>query len=166
MVKIQSKKKDTEKVNPNQPRVDRQIMDNGQYEIPNEGYRFKVYVYLAEIDGRWVVVEDEFKGKKGVREHWCEFRMWTFKEELALKKKATVYDDLKRIHYLDTDALNQLKIQKLLVDWSFSEDNPNLEIKRQNNALLDESYDAFTKLFPSIIRSITNKMNDVLEYNR
>jgi len=161
------KKEDEEKVNfqERQSRLDVQIYKPGKYEVnPDDVFRIKVHI--TKKDGRWVVLNpDETKAQRGVEKHWVDFRMWTFDEEIELRKAATTFDSQKRMHLIDHDVLNRLKIQKLLKTWSFAQDNDALRLFHQNGVLVDESYEAFTKLHPNIARYIIDRMNDVLEYN-
>jgi len=92
--------------------------------------------------------------------------MWRYHEAVELRKKATIYDRLRRMHVVDTDALNRLKIQKYLVSWTFDKDNPRLKLHRVNDALTDESWDMFSKnLYPNITSRIVDEMNKVFELN-
>jgi len=153
------KSKETEK-----PRVDLQIAKPGKYEITNND-TFKVEFYLKKINNRWIVLGDNKEKDNKIYKHWVEFRMWTFDEDVELRKKSMMYDSVKRINFIDNDQLNRLKVQKLLKAWSFEDDNPNLKLHHVNGVLTDESWDAFRKLHPNIVRYILEKMNDILEFN-
>lgn len=146
-------------------RVDNKISEPGKYEIRPDD-TFKIEFYLAERDGRWVVMDgSEARRQKGVEKHWVEFRMWTFSDEIDLRKKATTFDSAKRMHLIDHDLLNRLKVQKLLKDWSFSQGNDRLRLFHSDGVLVDESYEAFSHLHPNIARHIIEAMNNVLEFN-
>lgn len=142
-------------------RLDEAIMKPGKYEVTNE-HTFKIEVNLFQKEGRWIVVEG--KGK-GVEEHEIVFRMWTYEEMIELKKLATSFDPQKRLHMVDNDLLNRLKVQKLMVSWTFDKDNPRLKIAHVNGVLTDESWAAFIKLQPNIVTHILDEMNRVYEYN-
>jgi hypothetical protein len=145
-------------------RIDEQISKEGKYELTDND-TFRIEIYLTEKDKRWIIVDKPLGKTDGVKEHWVDFRMWTFEEEIGLKKQATNYDPLKRIHFMDNDLLNRLKVQRLMKAWSFEKDNSRLKLLHVNGILSDESYLSFTKLFPSIIRFVLERMNNVLEYN-
>jgi hypothetical protein len=145
-------------------RIDEQISKPGKYELTDND-TFKIDIYLAKKDKRWIVLEKPDGKMEGVEAHWVEFRMWSFEEEIVLKKQATTYDQLKRIHFVDNDLLNRLKVQSLLKVWSFEKDNQRLKLLHVNGTLSDESYVAFTKLYPTIVRYVLERMNNVLEYN-
>ena len=141
--------------------VDAQLYQPGKYEITPD-HTFRVDLFIKQIDNRWVVVK---KMAKDVEHHWVEFKMWPFIEEVELRKMSTTYDPSKRVHFIDHDVLNRLKIQRLMKSWSFEKDNPNLKLHHVNGVLTDEGYKAFTNLFPNLVRAILEGMNSVLEYN-
>lgn len=144
-------------------RVDKMLEGPGKYEITKDT-TFKVKFSVREQDGRWVVSRPDPK-ERGVEEHWVEFRMWTFDEEIELRKLATQWDVMKKIHLIDHDVLNRLKIQRLMKTWTFEKGNERLKLLHVNGILSDESYSAFRKLHPNIARHIIERMNNVLEYN-
>jgi len=111
---------------------------------------------------RWVITQ---QSGKGVETHKVTFRMWTYDEIVNLRKAATTFDAVRRMHLVDTDLLDRLKVQKLMRSWTFDRDNPRLKIHRVNETLTDESWESFKKLHPNIIRYILEKMNEILEYN-
>ena len=94
-----------------------------------------------------------------------EMRMWTYDESVELRKMATTYDQMKRLHMIDQDALNRLKLQKFLLSWSFGEENERLVLHHQNNTLTDESWKKVVSLYPNILEFIIQQMNAVYEYN-
>jgi len=152
-----------EKPKEEKERVDKKLEGPGKYEITKDT-TFKVKFVLTMKDGRWVVIQSDEK-ERTAREHWVEFRMWTFDEEIELRKMATQWDVMKKIHLIDHDLLNQMKIQRLMKSWSFEEENARLKLLHANGILSDESFGAFKKLHPNIARHIIEKMNGVLEYN-
>jgi len=158
---LKAKKSQVQK--PSEMRIDEQLYEAGKYEVTKDDC-FKINFGLRKKENRWVIIAAENPDSE-TDVHWVEFRMWTFDEDVEMRKKATMYDASKRVHYVDNDLLNRMKIQKLLKAWSFEEQNANLKLLHVNGVLVDESYDAFKKLQPSIARYIIEKMNDVLEYN-
>jgi hypothetical protein len=167
VVAVPKPEKDEEKANlqDRSARLDIKLYKPGKYEVTKED-SFRVCIHIIHKDGRWIVLDpDEMKAERGVEKHWVDFRMWTFDEEIELRKAATTFDAQKRMHLIDHDVLNRLKVQRLLKSWSFSEGNDALKLFHQNGVLVDESYEAFTKLHPNIARYIIERMNNVLEYN-
>lgn len=144
-------------------RVDKKLEGAGKYEITHDT-TFRIRFWLNLRDGRWVIVPQDKKNKYS-EEHWVDFRMWTFEEEIDLRKKATSWDGFKRIHLIDHDQLNRMKIQLLMKAWSFDAQNDRLKLLHVNDILSDESYKSFCKLQPNISRHIIERMNDVLDYN-
>jgi hypothetical protein len=61
--------------------------------------------------------------------------------------------------------MNRLKIQRLLMSWTFDRDNPRLKIFHAGGVMTDESWQVFTKLQPNIISHIIDEMNKVYEFN-
>lgn len=143
------------------PRVDEELMPPGKYEVTDEDI-FKIDLWLLQKNSRWLIVDSRIPSAS---KEWIKFRMWTFDEEVELRKKATKYDEKNRLHYIDNDILNRLKVQKLLIEWSFGNENPRLKIHRVNGVLTDESWNSFRKLHRNIIKYILERMNGILEYN-
>ncbi len=142
-------------------RLDEKLMKPGKYEVIPEN-TFKIDVNLMLKGNRWVVVDGT---GRGVECNEVIFRMWSYDEMIELKKMATTFDPTKRLHMVDNDLLNRLKVQKLLVSWTLDRDNPRLRVAHVNGVLTDESWVAFTKLQPNIVTYILDEMNRVYEYN-
>jgi hypothetical protein len=142
-------------------RVDEALMSPGQYEITPD-HTFEVELAMRLIDNRWTVLAGR---TKDAVVHKVIFRMWTYDEMVELRKQATTYDALRRMHLLDSDKLDRLKVQKLLQSWTLDADNPRLHLHRVNGVLTDESWSVFKRLQPNIIRCIMDGMNHVLEFN-
>ena len=162
MAVVKSKGGPKKSENPNQFRVDEQIMEPGDYEVGPDD-TFTINVYVRKEGGRWVVVTGP---GKGVIHHEVVFRMWTYHERVELRKKATKYDRIRRMHLIDNDALNQLKVQKYMQSWTFERDNPRLKLHHVQGALTDEGWMLFVKrLHPNIAIYIIDEMNRVYESN-
>jgi len=142
-------------------RVDEQIMGPGKYEVTPD-QTFEVPIHLKVQDDRWIVMAA--KGPE-TDSHKVVFRMWTYDEQVDLKKRATTFDAERRVHMIDNDALNRLKIQKFMVSWTFDRENPRLKLHHVQGVLTDEGWTAFTKLQQNIIAYILGEMNQVYEYN-
>lgn len=136
-----------------------------KYEVKPDT-TFKIEFGIVERDGRYVVIrKDEVQFSKGTEPHWVLFRMWGYREELEWKNKATEYDAERRVHSMNNDVLNELKLRNLLLDWSFSEKEPELKLMHVNRILSDESIEMFFSFYPSVVRYMVDKMNEVLEGN-
>jgi len=143
-------------------RVDEKIYKSGKYEITeNEDFTIKIPVWREDESSRWVIVD----AKNAQETHEVVFRMWSYEEEIELRKQATNYDPIKRIHLIDHDMLNRLKIQRLMKSWSFEKDNPRLKLLHVNGVMVDESFKNVMRLHPNILRFLIERMNNVLEYN-
>lgn len=151
------------KQTPDQPtaRVDEKLMKAGKYEITPET-TFIVTINSKEKDGRWIIMNG---GGKGIDTNTIVFRMWTYEEMIELRKLATNYDAQKRVHMIDNDALNRLKMQRLMLSWTFDKDNPRLKLWHSNGVLVDEAWMAITSLQPNILSYIIEEMNKVYEFN-
>ena len=142
------------------PRFDEKLHKPGKFEITPDD-EFTVEIPVRKQKGRWTVCK---AGEAPEETHWVKFRMWDYAEELELRKVSTQYDPVKHWHFLDHDALNRMKIQRLMKSWSFEIDNVRLKLLHVNGVMVDESYNAVMKLHPNIIRHIVEQMNMVLEF--
>jgi len=141
-------------------RIDTSIQSYGKFEVtPDQTFSFEII--LKQHKGRWIILDKDVAGSEI---HKVTFRIWSYDEMIDLRKRALIYDSVKRIHSIDNDLLNRLKIQKLLVNWTFDKDNPRLKLIHVNGVLVDESWMAFTRLSPNISERIINEMNLVLDY--
>jgi hypothetical protein len=92
--------------------------------------------------------------------------MWNYKEELRLKHECTEYHSTSRSQIINTEKLNEKKIKRLMLDWSFGEYDDRLKLLHCDGILSDESYIMFTNMYPSIANTIVDLMNSVLESNQ
>ena len=127
-------------------RVDEKLMKPGKYEITPET-KFTITIHAKDKDGRWIIMTGP---GKGIETNMVVFRMWTYNEMIEMRKMAISYDAGKRIHMIDNDALNRLKIQRLLVSWTFDKDNPRLRIQHVQGVMTDESWTAFVNIQTNI----------------
>lgn len=141
-------------------RVDEQLLEPGEYEI-TDSEDFTIELPLIKKDKRWAIAFDCPPEKI----HKVVFKMWSYECGIDLRKKATQYDDLKRVHFIDHDLLNRLKMQKLIKSWTFEHENSRLKLFHINDVLTDESFKAIMSLHPNILKYIVEKMNEVLEFN-
>lgn len=142
-------------------RVDEKLMKPGKFEITSDT-TFTVFIHAKEKDGRWILMTGP---GKGIETNSVVFRMWSYNEMIDMRKMATSYDSQKRIHMIDNDALNRLKIQRLMVSWTFGEANSRLRIQHVNGVMTDESWTAFVNLQPNLSCHIIEEMNKVYEFN-
>jgi len=143
------------------PRVDEALMKPGKYEV-QFGQTFDILIHLKLIDGRWLVMNGP---GPDVDSHKVTFRMWTYDEMVNLKKRSTNFDTDRRVHMIDNDMLNRLKVQSFLMSWTLGTDNARLKLHHVQSVLTDESWDAFRKLQPNILNHIFEEMNKVYEWN-
>lgn len=144
-----------------QARVDEKLMKPGKYENTPDTI-FSVVIHAKEKDGRWIIMAGP---GKGVETNTVVFRMWGYDEMIEMRKMATSYDPQKRVHMIDNDALNRLKIQRLMVSWTFDKENSRLRLWHVNGVLTDEAWKAFTALQPNLSTYIIDEMNKVYEFN-
>lgn len=157
---VEAKATPQDSVKSQAPRVDERLMKPGKYEI-TEQHTFEIKIYMVQRNGRWIVLDGPMKD---VEEHTVVFRMWNYDEMIELKKMATSYDPQRRIHMIDNDILNRLKLQRLIVSWTLDRENPRLKLLHVQGILSDESWKIFTKLQTNIITYIFDEMNKVYEF--
>lgn len=124
---------------------------------------FRVVFGVFERDGRLIPCGAD---TEGCEQHWIEFRIWNFKEETQLKKMCSEFDTVNRVHKIDNDKLDRLKVQKLFVNWSFGEKDPDLVLHPINGIMPDADVEKFFSLYPAIIHHLLDCMNLVLEGGR
>jgi len=161
MAVVQAKPEAPKPVVPGPPRIDESLMKAGKYEITPET-TFTVTIHAREKDGRWVLANGP---GKGIETNTVVFRLWSYDEMIELRKMATNFDKEKRIHMIDPDTLNRLKIQRLMLSWTFDKDNPRLRLWHVNGVLTDEAWRAFAVLQPNLSSFIIDEMNRVYEFN-
>ena len=81
------------------------------------------------------------------------------------KNRCSDFNPQLKIQSLNTDKLNEMKIKRLILDWSFAENYDRLKLLHTDGILSDESYNIFKGLFPAIANTIIDLMNNVLENN-
>jgi hypothetical protein len=143
--------------NKREVRYDNVLMGPGEYEV-TRGSTFVIEIHLRlrdEKDKWWVVTTKELAQTT----ESVTFRMWSYDEMVDLRKLATKYDTVRRVHMIDHDVLNRLKIQKFLLKWTFDKKNNRLELHHANGVLVDESWDKVRLLQPNILKHIIDEMN-------
>lgn len=145
--------------------INRSIIDFGEFETkPTDIVMIKFG--LRNKGNRWVAIDEKDIDTldKTIEKHWFKFRIWNYGEETDIKKRSIVYSSEKRMNYTDYDIMNELKVRRLLLDWSLNGKNENLKLFYISGYMVDQSWEAFTRLNINIIRFIISKMNEVLEY--
>jgi len=158
---VQAKKDVNQRPEPSGDRIDEKLMKPGKFEITPDTV-FTVTIHTKEKEGRWILMMGP---GRGIETNRVVFRMWSYDEMIEMRKMSTSYDAQRRVHMIDNDMLNRLKIQRLMVSWTFDTDNPRLRIQHANGVMTDESWKAFVSLQPNIATYIIDEMNKVYEYN-
>ena len=159
MAKVQGNGLKRQQSEKEEPRFDQALSEPGDYEVTKET-KFRIDIPLARSSNWWVIANTD----DAERIEYVEFRMWTYDEMVEMRSNSTKYDQHRRVHMIDHDILNRQKIQKLVTDWSFGENNPRLGLHHVNGVMTDESWDRFAKLQPNIVRFVLEGMNDWLEH--
>lgn len=140
-------------------------LEKCKYEVTPDT-TFTIEFGLFETEGRFVVVsKSQAFDNTAIELHWIKFRYWTFDEEVRWKEECTTFDATSRAFNINKHKLNEMKIRNLLLDWSFSAMSDRLKLFHVNKYLVDESYEVFTSMFPNIVNTIVNMMNNILEEN-
>jgi hypothetical protein len=162
MPAVKANRKSRPEIGDGGPRYDRVLMKPGKYEVTEDSL-FTIRIPLAQRKGeRWWVVVSDVNAAETVED--VVFRMWTYDEMIELRKLSTKYDNLRRVHTIDHDMMNRMKIQRFMVRWSFGDNNPRLELKHVQGVLSDECWKAVTKLQTNILKHIIEEMNERYEY--
>jgi len=140
------------------PRYDKVLMEAGEYEVTKDS-TFVIKLPMSRQGKWWVLVREE--DAEIVHEVIC--RMWTYDEMIEMRKLSTKYDGIRRVHTIDYDILNRLKIQRLIKSWSFANENPRLALHHVNGVLCDESWQAIRRLQTNLLQFIIGSMNDHYE---
>lgn len=142
------------------PRYDKVLMEPGDYEV-TKATTFTIQIpLLRRVDENWWALSDLDNADTV---ETVTFRMWSYNEMIELRKLATKYDQVRRVHMIDHDELNRLKIQRFMKTWTFDKNNPRLELHHVNGVLSDEAWEKVTLLQPNILRYIIEKMNERYE---
>ena len=151
--------------NPHQKREvrhDKVLMSAGTYEVSDDSvFTVKVPLRQSDDENEWWVLTNEDEAE--VIEE-VVFRMWTYDEMVDMRKMSTQYDQLRRVHMIDHDSMNRLKMQRLLKAWTFGKNNPRLQIHHVGGVMTDESWDAVKHLQPNILRYLIEQMNERYEF--
>ena len=141
-------------------RFDAVLQEPGDYEVTRES-TFTIRLPLKRNKDKWWVLVNE-KDAETIEE--VVFRMWTYDEMVELRKLATKYDTIRRVHMIDHDLLNRLKVQRYMLSWTFETKNQRLEIQHVNGVMSDESWDKVRRLQPNLLKYIMEQMNERYEF--
>ena len=134
-----------------------------KYEISPDS-EFTVRFCLGfEEEKILVYKEDSYLRIDGLERHWAKFRMWNFREELEWKNQCMEFDSISRAFKQNIIKLNEIKIRRLIKDWSFSEIDPKFKLLHVDGVLSDESYNVMMGFNPAIMDNLIVLMNNVLE---
>lgn len=160
MPTIEAKPNAPQKKQTGQTRFDNVIMEPGQYEVTRES-TFSIKLYLKRNKDKWWIIVPEEQAETTEE---VVFRMWTYDEMVELRKLATKYDPIRRVHMIDHDLLNQLKVQRYMISWTFDKSNPRLELHHINGVLSDETWDKVRRLQTNLLKHIIDEMNERYEF--
>lgn len=135
-----------------------------KYEVTPETYFTVRFGLVERKDGGYHTVSgNELADYPEAEPHWVKFRMWTYDEELRWKSEFMEFNSQSKMQYINVEKLNERKIKRLLLDWSFGELEDRLKLLHCDGRLSDESYSMFRGLYPVIANRIVDMMNSVLE---
>ena len=136
-----------------------------KYEVDKDS-NFKVEFGVMFDDTQVVIIpkekfEDVDKiGSNIYEKHWVTFRMWNFLESVTWRQECMEFLQHYKIFNLNVNKFNELKVRRLLLDWSFKDYGDNHKLFHINEQLTDESMNLFFKDFnPIIIQHIVGEMN-------
>ena len=136
-----------------------------KYEVDKDS-NFKVEFGVMFDDTQVVIIpkekfEDVDKiGSNIYEKHWVTFRMWNFLESVTWWQECMEFLQHYKIFNLNVNKFNELKVRRLLLDWSFKDYGDNHKLFHINEQLTDESMNLFFKDFnPIIIQHIVGEMN-------
>lgn len=141
--------------------------NKSKYQVKKDSFFIVKFGLLMQQDGRFIPIsyQSTIEFPKSEK-HWVKFRMWNYMEELSWKQSVMEYNSKTKTQILNSDKLNQIKIKRLMLDWSFGEYDNELKLLHCDNLLSDESYEMFKYMYPSIAKTIIDLMNMVLENNQ
>lgn len=142
--------------------------EKSKYEVDKDT-TFKVNLGVMFDEDRIVIIpEEKFEEIDGLgvelyEKHWVKFRMWNFLESASWRQECMEFLQQHRIFNLNTNKFNELKVRRLLLDWSFKDYGDDHKLFHINSQLTDESMTLFFKKFnPHIVQYVLNKMNEFL----
>jgi hypothetical protein len=146
------------------------VEEKSKYEIDkNTTFVIKFGIYFESNNNIIVIPHDRIEeienNIKGVviEKHWVKFRMWNFMESIDWRQECMDYNQSYRIFNVNQNKFNELKVRRLLLEWSFNEYDDRHKLFHINKQLTDESMGViFNKLHPHIVKKIIELMNECL----
>ena len=135
-----------------------------KYQVTKDSV-FIVKFGIDFFDERLIVLDQmQVEDIPTSQSHWVKFRMWTYKQQISWKDQCMRFNNESRSFIVD-NKLNQLKIRRLIKDWSFAEHSDKFKLLHVNGVLSDQSYQIFKGFYPNVINGIIQRMNRVLQFN-
>ena len=144
--------------------ITKSLEEKTRYEVKDDD-SFTIDFGVVDYDGRIRVCSEENIEAVGAEPHWVKFKMWDYSLQSFIRLQATKYDNQKRFHTLDKDLQDRLKLQRLMLDWSFKNKSDRFRIHRVNGVMTDESYNVMMGMHVNVLNHIINAMNEILENN-
>jgi hypothetical protein len=141
-------------------RHDKVLMQPGEYEVTKSS-TFTIKLPLKKNKENWWVLVSE-NDAETVEE--VVFRMWTYDEMVELRKLATKYDPIRRVHMIDHDLLNRLKMQRYLLSWTFEKVNQRMELHHVGGVISDETWVKVKRLQTNLLKYLIEQMNERYEF--
>lgn len=136
-----------------------------KYQVTKDSV-FVIRFGIDFLEQRLILIEQEqVEQFPTSQSHWVKFRMWTYKQQIAWKDQCMRFNNESRSFVVDTNKLNELKIRRLIKDWSFAKHSDKFKLLHINGVLSDQSYQIFKGFYPNVINGIIQRMNRVLQFN-
>lgn len=165
---------ENEEINSNENKIEETVFqtkvkkEKSKYEIDKDTTFIIEFGIIFDEEQVVIIPKNKFEdidriGSNLYEKHWAKFRMWNFLESVSWRQECMDFLQTYRIFNLNVNKFNELKVRRLLLDWSFKDYGDNHRLFHINKQLTDESMNLFFKDFnPLIIQHIVNKMNDFL----
>ena len=136
-----------------------------KYQVTKDSV-FVIKFGIDFYDQRLIVINEyQVDDYPESQSHWVKFRMWTYKQQINWKDECMRFNNESRSFIIDNNKLNQLKVRRLIKDWSFAEHSDKFKLLHTNGVLSDQSYQIFKGFYPNVINAIIERMNRILQYN-
>jgi len=136
-------------------------------KVKTGGETFKVYI-TVDITGKYPkvvpdVTDEELKKNGNLQRWWAEFIRWDWISLNQILKEARVENVVTGRRDIDFQSMRELKLRKLLKDWSLEEDGKKIKVKRDENGLTEESWKEVISVDFAVLTAFLNKADLVLE---
>ena len=137
-----------------------------RYEIDKDTkFTIRFGIYFESNGGVVIIPQDRIETLEEsvkdivIEKHWVTFRLWNYMESIDWRQESIEYNNSSRVFNVNQNKFNELKVRRLLLEWSFDEH----KLFHINNQLTDESMSViFYKLNPHIVKKIIDLMNEEL----